>query len=178
MKLGAFLAPVAVLFVAAGARADQPVTLNTPAPELQEVQWLGTKPLAWKDLRGQVVVLHFWTFGCINCIHNYPSYRSWNETYSKKGVTLLGVHTPETKGEADLESVKKKIKENRLIWPMAVDGKSKTWEAWGNRYWPATYLIDKKGQVRYLWEGELNYNGVKGEEIMRRKIEELLAEKD
>ena len=68
------------------------------------------------------------------------------------------------------------MKDNKLEYAIAVDGASKTWTVWGNRYWPSTYLIDKKGLVRYRWDGELNYGGVKGEEILRKKIEELLAE--
>jgi predicted transcriptional regulator len=93
-------------------------------------------------------------------------------------VTIIGVHTPETEGEGDLEKVKKKVKDNKIAWSVAVDPKSKTWKAWDNQYWPCVYLVDKKGKVRYRWEGELNYGGVKGEKIMREKIEELLAEKE
>jgi hypothetical protein len=68
------------------------------------------------------------------------------------------------------------VKENGMTYPIAVDSEKKTWQAWKNRYWPAVYLIDKKGFVRYRWEGELNYQGAKGEAVMRKKIEELLAE--
>ena len=93
-----------------------------------------------------------------------------------KGLTILGVHTPETKGEAKIESVRQKVKENNMTYAIAVDGAAKTWQAWGNRYWPSIYLIDKQGFVRYRWDGELNWQNIKGEEIMRKKIEELLAE--
>jgi hypothetical protein len=74
--------------------------------------------------------------------------------------------------------VRKKVKENKMTYPIAVDTKAKTWNAWGNQYWPCVYLVDKKGVVRYRWEGELNFEKSKGEEIMRGKIEELLAEKE
>ena len=93
-------------------------------------------------------------------------------------MTVLGVHTPETAGEAQVERVRKKVKENEFAFPVAVDNDAKNWRAWGNRWWPSVYLIDKKGDVRYRWDGELNWKDVKGEEIMRKKIEELLAEKD
>lgn len=90
---------------------------------------------------------------------------------------MLGVHSPETKGEAKLEIVRKKVVENDMTYPIAVDGAMKTWQAWGNRYWPSVYLIDRQGFVRYRWDGELNWRNIKGEATMRSKIEELLAEK-
>ena len=74
--------------------------------------------------------------------------------------------------------MREKAKENKLAFATAVDNHGKTWQAWSNRYWPSTYLLDKKGDVRYRWDGELNWNGIKGEEVMRKKIEELLAEKE
>lgn len=70
------------------------------------------------------------------------------------------------------------MEDNKIAYPVAVDTKGKTWQAWGNRYWPSVYLIDKRGVVRYRWDGELNFGKTKGEELMRTKIEELLAEKD
>jgi hypothetical protein len=91
---------------------------------------------------------------------------------------VIGVHTPETPGEADVDRVRRKAKDNGLTYPIAIDNDSKTWTAWGNRFWPSTYLVDKTGRVRYRWDGELKWQGTRGEEIMRRKIEELLAEKD
>jgi len=78
----------------------------------------------------------------------------------------------------DGDQLRKKVKDNKLTYPIAVDNTWKTWKAWDNRWWPCTYLIDKKGNVRYRWDGELNWKDAKGEEIMRGKIEELLAEKD
>ena len=65
-----------------------------------------------------------------------------------------------------------------MTYPIAVDGSGKTWRAWGNQFWPSVYLIDKKGNVRYRWDGELNWKETKGESLMRKKIEELLAEKE
>ncbi len=88
------------------------------------------------------------------------------------------MHTPETQGERKIESIRKKAKDNGLAYPIAVDNQFKTWQAWSNQYWPSTYLIDKKGNVRYRWDGELKWKEVNGEEVMRKKIEELLAEKE
>jgi hypothetical protein len=93
-------------------------------------------------------------------------------------VTVIGVHTPETNEEKKIDKVRAKVRANGMKYPVAVDGSARTWQAWGNRCWPSTYLIDKKGNVRYRWDGELNWKEVKGEKIMRKKIEELLAEKE
>lgn len=114
----------------------------------------------------------------MNCIRNYPWYKGWHEKYGKKGLTMIGVHTPESAGEANPASVRKKAKENKLEFAIALDNDAKTWRAWGNRYWPSIYLIDKKGFVRYRWDGELNGSETKGEAIMRQKIEDLLAERE
>ena len=91
---------------------------------------------------------------------------------------MLGVHTPESRGEADLAAVERKAKEDDLAFPIAVDNQAATWKAWDNRWWPSIYLIDKKGYARYRWDGELKWKGAAGEEIMRQKIEALLKEKE
>jgi hypothetical protein len=91
---------------------------------------------------------------------------------------VLGIHTPESDGEKRIESVRKKVKEHKIEYPVAVDNGGKTWRAWDNRYWPSVYLIDKQGNVRYRWDGELNWKETKGEKIIRKRIEELLAEKE
>lgn len=93
-------------------------------------------------------------------------------------MTVIGIHTPETAGEHKVESVRQKVKDNHMEYPVLVDNDHKNWDAWGNRYWPSTYIIDKKGTVRYRWDGELNWKEVKGEAIMRKKIEGFLAEKE
>jgi hypothetical protein len=74
--------------------------------------------------------------------------------------------------------VRKKVEDEKIAYPIAVDNDAKTWRAWGNRYWPSVYLIDKQGNVRYRWNGELNFNGIPGEKLMRQRIEALLAEQD
>ncbi len=93
-------------------------------------------------------------------------------------MTFVGVHTPETDGEKVVESVRAKAKENDLKFPIVIDNDSKIWYGWTNHIWPAVYLVDKKGYVRYWWYGELNWKGAEGEKFMREKIEELLAEKE
>lgn len=148
------------------------------APELRgEQTWINSQPLTLAGLRGRVVVVHFWTFGCGNCIRNYPAYRNWQKKYAPRGVTIIGIHTPETPGERSVEKVRAKARENELEFPILVDNQRKNWEAWSNNVWPAVYLVDRQGHIRYWWYGELNWQGTTGEEQMTTRIEELLAEK-
>ncbi len=109
-------------------------------------------------------------------MQNYPWYRGWQETLADRGLVIIGVHTPETEGERNLDSVREKVKEAKFEFPVAVDTDEQIWNTWGNTIWPSVYLIDKQGYIRYWWYGELNWNGAKGEQIMRERIEQLLAE--
>jgi peroxiredoxin len=170
---------LAILLKAGSAPAQQPATFKAKALELEErpeSDWINSKPIRLSELRGHVVVLHFWTFGCINCQHNYPALKAWQQRYSKNGVTIIGVHTPETPRERNVENVRKSASQNGLKYPIVFDRDAKTWKTWDNRWWPSTYLIDKNGFVRYRWDGEFNWKKAKGEAIMRAKIDELLAE--
>jgi peroxiredoxin len=149
------------------------------APALRDVTaWINSEPITLSALRGKVVALHFYTFGCINCIHNFPHYKDWHARFAGKPFVLLGLHTPETQGEHDVDAVRAAAQRAGLEFPIAIDGHASNWKAWGNSMWPSVYLIDKQGGVRYWWYGELNWEGAKGEEFMRGKIEELLAEKE
>ena len=114
----------------------------------------------------------------MSCAQNRPWYRGWHEKYSDKGLTVLGIHTPETDDEKKLDTVREKVKEYDIPYPVAVDNEKKTWDAWTNSVWPSVYLIDKQGYIRYWWYGELNWRGAEGEKIMRDKIEQLIVEAD
>ena len=92
-------------------------------------------------------------------------------------MTIIGVHTPESEGEKIVDNIRKKARESGLEFPIAVDSDQKNWQAWSNTIWPAVYLIDKRGFVRYWWYGKLNWKGTEGEACMRYKIRELIAEK-
>jgi hypothetical protein len=93
-------------------------------------------------------------------------------------VTLIGVHTPETPEERVRENVVRKVKEYKITYPVLLDQNGENWQRWGQQYWPTVYLIDKKGRVRYRWEGELEYRNAGGEEKMAVRIEDLLKEKE
>jgi thiol-disulfide isomerase/thioredoxin len=147
------------------------------APEFPEgLKWLQGGPLKLADQRGRVVVVHFWTNGCVNCAHNYPVYRAWHEKYDAKKVAIVGVHTPEFDWEAPAERVEKKASENGLKFPIVLDPDLQIWKAWSNQCWPAIYLVDKKGLARYRWEGELDLDTAAGKRFAAR-IDQLLDEK-
>ena len=148
---------------------------HIPAPEFTGVTvWLNSRPLKLADQKGKVVVVHFWTNGCINCVHNYPHYRAWTEKYKdNKDLVIVGIHSPEFDAEKDVAGIKDRAAKNHLTFPIAVDNESANWRAWGNRYWPCVYLVDKAGNVRRQWAGELGDDGYKA---LTGQINELLAE--
>ena len=123
-----------------------------------------------------MVVVHFWTFGCVNCAHNYPVYQQWARQYDPREVLVLGIHTPESEAEKDPAVLRNKITQEGLTFLIAVDNRKANWQAWANRVWPSVYLVDKNGRVRYWWYGELRWQGATGDQWMSAKIEELRAE--
>jgi cytochrome c biogenesis protein CcdA/thiol-disulfide isomerase/thioredoxin len=131
------------------------------APEFRETQhWLNTpsnRPLTLASLRGRVVLVDFWTYTCINCIRTLPYLKAWDASYRKDGLTIVGVHTPEFAFEHDPGNVESAIHRFGLRYPVAQDNEMGTWNAYGNEYWPADYLIDAQGHVRYAAAGEGDY---------------------
>jgi cytochrome c biogenesis protein CcdA/thiol-disulfide isomerase/thioredoxin len=132
-----------------------------PAPEFTETQdWFntpGNKPLTLSGLRGRVVLIDFWTYTCINCIRTLPYLKAWDATYRKDGLTIVGIEAPEFPFERDAANVENAIQQFGLHYPVVQDNKLATWNAWGNEYWPADYLIDSHGDVRYAAFGEGDY---------------------
>ena len=147
------------------------------SPDLVDTgEWINSEGLKANDLRGKVVVVHFYAFGCINCIHNFPAYLDWQERYKDSDVVIIGIHTPETSAERNVKSVRSEAAEQKLRFPILVDGKNENWNAWGNSMWPSVYLVDRRGYLRRFWSGELNWQGATGEVSMRETIDGLLAE--
>ncbi|HWX75137.1 MAG TPA: thioredoxin family protein, partial [Solirubrobacteraceae bacterium] len=132
------------------------------APDFTETQrWFNTpagKPLTLTSLRGRVVLLDFWTYTCINCIRTLPYLKAWDATYRRLGLTIIGVHTPEFQFEHEAGNVEGAIRQFGLRYPVAQDNNMGTWNAYGNQYWPADYLIDARGQVRDASFGEGGYD--------------------
>lgn len=175
------LAIVAVLFVALRSQtltafaSDQPLAdnRNESPPELVGKNWLNTdKPIQLRDRKGKVTVVEFWTFACSNCRANLPAYSDWQREFSGKGVAIIGVHTPESDFERDAANVAKFVKRQNIQYPVLLDEDWANWHNWKQQYWPAIYLIDKKGKVRFLWTGELGAQ----EEQVTKKIRDLLNE--
>lgn len=147
------------------------------APELRGIdEWVNSSPLTLGGQRGRVVVLHFIAADCINCVRNLPHYQKWHDDFADRDVTILGIHSPETSAERDASHVRKKLARDGVTYPVALDAELKTWDAWTNRMWPSTYLIDKRGDIRFWWYGELQWQGAEGERLVRERIEQLLAE--
>jgi thiol-disulfide isomerase/thioredoxin len=144
---------------------------RTAAPEFTGIdKWLNSDPLTMQQLRGKVVLVDFWTYTCINCIHVLPYVKTWNQKYKDQGLVVVGVHTPEYPFERDTDNVRKAIKRFDITFPVAQDNRYATWNAYANQYWPAFYLVDKKGHVAYTHFGEGDY------EQTEAKIKALLAE--
>lgn len=148
---------------------------GTKTPRIENETWLNGPRLTAKDLEGKVVVVEFWTFACINCIRTVPAVSRLHETYAGKGVLVIGVHSPELDEEKDLASVKEAITRLGITYPVAIDDDYRTWRAFGNRYWPAIYVLDKKGAVRYSHVGELHVGTGPWQEVTG-SIDRLLAE--
>jgi thiol-disulfide isomerase/thioredoxin len=129
------------------------------APEFRGLKnWINSTEIrSMRELKGKVVLIDFWTFGCINCIHTLPHVQKWHETYKDHGLVVLGIHAPEFSYEKKLENVIAAVKKYGLTFPVAIDNKFQLWRAYKNRYWPAMYLIDKDGIVRYMHFGEGRY---------------------
>ncbi|QPB22215.1 cytochrome c biogenesis protein DipZ [Rhizobium sp. 007] len=160
---------------AALADRNQPFRSSLPieggSPSLNgAVEWLNSPPLTTEQLRGKVVLVDFWTYSCINCIRTVPYVRAWSEKYKDQGLVVIGVHAPEFAFEKKIDNVKKAVEDFKIGYPVAIDNDYKIWRAFENSYWPAHYLIDAKGNIRYHHFGEGNYRQTE------QAIQDLLRE--
>ncbi len=134
------------------------LNVNVKAPEIIGISnWLNSKPLTLRELKGKVVLVDFWTYTCINCIRTLPHVTSWYEKYKDQGFVVLGIHTPEFEFEKDTKNVENAIKQYNIIYPVAQDNDFATWNNYSNQYWPAKYLIDSNGNIRKFHFGEGEY---------------------
>ena len=132
--------------------------------------WLNSPPLSSPALRGKVVLVDFWTFSCINWRREFPYVRAWAKKYRDRGLVVIGVHTPEFPFEMDPGNVERAVRDIGVDYPVAVDSNRSIWRAFGNAYWPAIYLVDAQGVVRYHHFGEGSY------EATERAIQRALSE--
>ena len=175
-KIHATLVVGAVLGFASSAHADN--LASTPfkiadasrtAPEITGItNWLNSGPLRIADLRGKVVLVDFWTHGCINCVRTLPYVTKLHEKYKDRGLVVIGVHTPEFAFEKSTANVAAAIKRHGIRYPVAQDNDFATWNAYKNVYWPAQYIVDKGGKIVFQHAGEGQYDQIE------RTIEKLL----
>lgn len=142
----------------------------TTAPEFAKGNWINSDPLTLDKLRGRVVVVEFWTFGCYNCRNTLPAVKAWDAKYREHGLTIVGVHTPEIDNEYILDNVRKEVPALGIKYPVVTDNDYQTWKAYGVEAWPTIVVLDKQGRIRWEHIGEGRY------EESERVIKTLLAE--
>ena len=162
-----YLSAAMSLLVAVGRSA---AASNVAAPEINASTWINAVPQSLSELRGKVVLVEFWTFGCYNCRNVEPHVKEWDREFRDSGLVVIGVHTPETDYERDLGNVKRYVAEHDLRYPIAIDGDAAIWRSYHNQVWPAWYLIDKHCLIRAVHIGEGAYSETTSE------IQALLAE--
>lgn len=151
-------------FVSGGCTAGAGAMSARPAPEFVGTgAWINSPPLKMAGLRGKVVLVEFWTFGCINCLHVTPHLKQWHARYAKQGLVIVGVHTPELDEEYAPANVKAAVDRLGIEYPVVLDNGYRTWDAYRNKYWPALYLVDRDGNVVYRHYGEGDYDATEGE---------------
>jgi cytochrome c biogenesis protein CcdA/thiol-disulfide isomerase/thioredoxin len=166
--------PKVVDYFVSKVKADSAMDNGRAAPSLSgAVQWLNSPALSNESLKGKVVLVDFWTFDCINCKHTLPYVKDWAKKYAKDGLVVIGVHTPEYGFERIVDNVKAKVQEYGITYPVAIDNNYAIWRNFDNQYWPAHYLIDAKGQVRYTHFGEGSYDDQ--EKMIQQLLEEAKA---
>ena len=140
------------------------------APELSNGLWINSEPLTLKGLHGRVVLIEFWTFACYNCRNTLPTVIKWDSQYRDKGLTIIGVHTPESDLESNLNDVRREVAELGIKYPVVTDNDYSTWKSYKVEAWPTLFLLDKQGRVRWTHVGEGYY--AQTEEVIKK----LLAE--
>ena len=177
----------AILAGAIGAPAGLPAPISrevlpmTPATARLQIEgdfpslagataWLNSAPLTPEGLRGKVVLVDVWTLTCINWLRTLPYVRAWAAKYADRGLVVIGVHSPEFEIEKDVDNIRRAAKDMGIVYPVAVDSNMAVWQAFQNEYWPALYLIDAKGHIRYHYFGEGDYDRTE------RAIQQLLTE--
>lgn len=140
------------------------------APELAAGDWINSEPLKLEDLHGRVVLIEFWTFGCYNCRNTLPYIKGWDARYREKGLTVIGVHSPEFDEERKIEHLRRQVASLGIMYPVVTDNDFQTWRAYNVEAWPTTFLLDKQGRIRWRRVGEGDYGEAE------RLIQKLLAE--
>ena len=153
--------------------SSRTVVEEAKAPTAAEIStgvWINSEPLTIKSLRGRVVLIEFWTFACYNCRNTLPSMKKWDAQYRDKGLTIIGVHTPELDFERDMGQLRREVAGLGIKYPVVTDQDYSTWKAYGVEAWPTLFLLDKQGRVRWMRVGEGYYEQV--EEVIKKLLSE------
>jgi len=142
------------------------------APEISSGQWINSEPLTLKNQHGRVVLLEFWTFACYNCRNTLPTVKKWDAQYRDKGLTIIGVHTPELDYERNTDNLRKEVAALGITYPVVTDNDYATWQTYKVEAWPTLFVLDKEGRVRWTHVGEGAYNET--EDVIKK----LLAEQE
>ena len=140
------------------------------APELSNGIWINSEPLTLKGLQERVVLIEFWTFACYNCRNTLPTVKKWDAQYRDKGLTIIGVHTPESDLERNVNDLRREVAELGIKYPVVTDNDYSTWKAYNVYAWPTVFVLDKQGRVRWTHVGEGYYDQTE------QVIKKLLAE--
>jgi thiol-disulfide isomerase/thioredoxin len=152
-----------------GRKAIQLADAHTAAPNFVGItRWFNSGPLSIDELRGRVVLVDFWTYGCYNCVNTLPYVTKLYDQYKGRGLVVVGVHTPEFPFERSAGNVQAALKRHGITYPVAQDNDSATWNAWRNQYWPAQYIVDQRGNVVFSHAGEGQYDEI--ERTVRRLL--------
>ncbi len=153
-QIAAWIARVSAPLGSAGA-AEAAKPEARVAPEFSGItSWVNSPALTMASLRGKVVLVDFWTFGCVNCVNTLPHLKTWQARYADKGLVIVGVHTPEFPFERDLANLQSAVRRFDLPYAVAQDNQRRTWDAWGIEYWPTLLLVDRDGRVVFKHVGE------------------------
>jgi thiol-disulfide isomerase/thioredoxin len=136
-------------------------TTQDTAPNFAGISnWFNSAPLNIADLRGKVVLVDFWTYGCVNCVNTLPRVTELYAKYKDRGLVVVGIHTPEFPFERSAANVQAALKRHGITYPVAQDNDSQTWNAWRNQYWPAQYIVDQSGKIVFRHDGEGQYEQI------------------
>ncbi len=167
--LAASLSLLAIGFTAAGLAAEAPKPAATVMVAASEAtapnfaglgNWFNSPPLNIADLRGKVVLVNFWTYGCSNCVNTLPHVTELYAKYRDRGLVVVGIHTPEFPFERSAANVQAALKRHGIVYPVAQDNDSRTWDAYHNQYWPSQYIVDQSGKIVFHHDGEGQYDQI------------------
>jgi thiol-disulfide isomerase/thioredoxin len=170
LALGLLILAAAAVTGPLAVEAQRGMRVGQPAPEITGGPWINSEPLSLTRLHGRVVLVEFWTFGCVNCRNVLPNLRAWHERYAAAGLTIVGVHSPEFLWEKPTARVAAAVAELDIRYPVVQDNDFAIWKRYGTWAWPTAVLVDRGGVIRYSHIGEGAYSDT--DAMIRRLLDE------